>query len=174
MLQQVVDYFAFISAKAEEALFPGAVILDGFERSIQLDGWNCGAHCAFMILKFYGKARSLKNVLQETGTNEDGTDEEMLKRLFRKRGLSVYEFEQRSLAKLERAIDRGSPILTHISTPKVNHWVVVYGYGDGHIWVADPSLNVLEHPQHVWCRQTRSSFRKKWKGYGIVVGKKKR
>jgi ABC-type bacteriocin/lantibiotic exporter with double-glycine peptidase domain len=173
MLQQVIDFLASISADAEEALFPGAVILDGFERSIQLDKWSCGAHCAYMILKFHGKARSLKNVQKEVGTDEDGTDPEMLKRLFRKRGLSVYEFEQRSLAKLERAIDRGSPILTHISTRKVNHWVVVYGYGDGHIWVADPSLNVLEHPQRVWCRQTRSSFRSRWKGYGIIVGKKK-
>ncbi|MGD0037076.1 MAG: cysteine peptidase family C39 domain-containing protein [Bacteroidota bacterium] len=174
MLQQVVDFLASISAEAEGTLFLSAIILDGFERSIQLDGWNCGAYCAYMILKYHGKARSLKNVQKEAGTTEDGTDEEMLIKLFRKRGLSVYEFEQRSLAKLERAIDRGSPILAHISTRIENHWVVVYGYDDDYIWIADPSLNVLKHPQRVWCRQTRSSFRNRWKGYGIVVGKKKR
>ena len=174
MVQQVIDFLASICADAEEALFQGAVILEGFERSIQLDSWNCGARCAFIILKYYGKARSLKNVQREAGTDENGTDPEMLKRLFRKRGLSVYEFEQRSLAKLERGIDRGSPILAHISTRAENHWVVVYGFDDDCIWVADPSLNVLKHPQRVWCRQTRSSFKNRWKGYGIVVGKKKR
>jgi ABC-type bacteriocin/lantibiotic exporter with double-glycine peptidase domain len=166
-IKEIGDIIVSVPKGVEEILSPDAILLPRFARSIQVDGWSCGAQSAYMILKYHRKARSIKNVHKELGTNEDGTSEDALKRLFRKRGLSVYEFKNPTLAKLENAIDRRSPILIHVSTRKIDHWAVVYGYDKGHIWVADPSL------KRPLCRQTRASFRSRWKGYGIVVGIRK-
>ena len=171
MIKPIIDLVFDHIKNAEEKRSPLSVILPGFHRSIQIDGYSCGAQCAYMILKYYGKARSIKNVKKEAGTNEDGTESEPIKKLFRKRGLTVREFSNGNLSRLERAIDRNSPILAHISTRKEDHWVVVYGYDKDNIWVADPSLNVLKFSKRIWCSQKRSSFRKRWKGFGIVVGK---
>ena len=47
-----------------------------------MDDYSCGAQSAFVVLKYYGKARSIKNVTRELGITCDGTDSGQLRRLF--------------------------------------------------------------------------------------------
>ena len=55
MVQEIVDTLATAAARLEESAYPHAVILPSFPRSIQLDGYSCGAKSVFTILRYYNK-----------------------------------------------------------------------------------------------------------------------
>jgi ABC-type bacteriocin/lantibiotic exporter with double-glycine peptidase domain len=163
--KRILDPLANVTKWAEENLQRDKVILEGFPRSLQTDSYSCGVQCAYAVLKYFGKARSINQVTHELGTtSEDGTDEDEIKRLLKRRGLSVFTFNQKSTSQIENAIDSDAPVIAWMKTRREDHWVDVYGYSDEHIWLMDPSLL-----KTISCRQDKESFKRRWSGFGMII-----
>lgn len=166
--KQVVDVVANIVKTIEEALTPSPmVILDGFRRSLQLDDYSCGAQSAFAVLQYYGKARSIANVTRDAGTTRDGTNSYQLIDLFKRRGLRPVVLKAPTLGTLKAEIRAGNPVLAYVDDrdedgnkdDDYGHWVAVYGFGPGSVFVADPTVT-----RYPWCRHSVERFRKRWAG----------
>ncbi len=52
-IQKAVDMVATAAARLEESAYRHSVILPDFPRSIQLDGYSCGAKSLYTILCYY-------------------------------------------------------------------------------------------------------------------------
>jgi|WetSurMetagenome_2_1015567.scaffolds.fasta_scaffold197464_2 ABC-type bacteriocin/lantibiotic exporter with double-glycine peptidase domain len=168
MLKQIADAIANGYKRRREHAEEATVLIEGMERSIQLDRHSCGAQSIFMVLKHFGKARSFDAVKKALGTDADGTSQTAMIRLLRARGLRVSELTDNSVRAIERSIGRGSPIIAWMGRGAENHRVVLYGYSRSHIWILDPSpKNTLG------VRITRSQFRRRWGQYAIAVSKRR-
>jgi len=161
-LKELLDLVANSFKRAEEASARNAVFLEGFERSVQIDGYSCGAQCAFSILKFYRKARSVDNVTREAGTTSKGTDPEDLRELFLRRGLAPHRINRPTVSKIKREIREGFPVL--VSVDDDEHWAVVYGYARQGLFVCDPSI------RRAWrCRCSTQEFLRRWDKWAMAV-----
>ena len=138
------------------------VVLDGFGRAVQLDHYSCGAQSAFMILRYFGKARSIERTIKLLGTDADGTGIQAMTTLFRARGLTPKRIKDGGKKDIRGAIEDGHPVLVLLDDEE--HWACVYGYGKGRVYLADPSP--LDSPAVVvkW-----PDFKKRWGGKGAVV-----
>ena len=139
------------------------VVLDGFGRAVQLDNYSCGAQSAFMILRYFGKARSIERTIKLLGTDADGTGIQAMTRLFRARRLAPRRIADGTKQDIRRAIDDGHPVLVLLDDEE--HWACMYGYGKGRVYLADP----LPHSLRVvvsW-----PDFRKRWVGKGAAVSR---
>ena len=161
LVKRVLDTVAGWVQSIEEGAAGDAVLLD-VDRSIQVDGYSCGAQSAFMILRYFNKARSIAAVTRALGTNEGGTSTKALLTLFRKRGLKPVINAQATLADLRRAIDREMPAL--VSLDDEAHWGAVYGYSPGKIFVADLSLR-----KSVRVGLSIEAFRARWDRWAMIV-----
>ena len=148
----------------EEWADPDCRCLDGFTRSLQLDGYSCGAQCTFMILRYFGKARSIENVTRELATDTDGTSQTQIRTLLKRRGLRPKRISSPKLRHLREAIDSDCPVL--IAVDDGEHWVVVYGYSPGKIYIADPALC-----SSIVCGRSSRDFRSRWDDWAMVVSK---
>jgi len=169
-IKRILDGIVSAAKQLEEALDPEATVLEDFERSLQIDTFTCGAQSTYMILRYYGKARSIDAVTKALGTTTDGTDEDQIRALLTKRGLIVRRIQRPTIAKLQQAIDAGRPVLVSVDSKKyknAGHWAVVYGYSPGHVFVADPSLRRAR-----LCRHTTEEVRGRWDKWAMVVAKK--
>jgi ABC-type bacteriocin/lantibiotic exporter with double-glycine peptidase domain len=158
LIKVAVDWLARTSQSFEEMVVPGTVVLN-IERSVQLDRYSCGAQSAYMILKYFGKARSIQGVTRALGTDENGTGPEAISRVFRERGLRCRTVVNAKMADLRRSLDAEVPVLVslHGASPESeSHWAVAYGYSEDGVYVADPSPNGLR------VRVRTAAFRKRW------------
>lgn len=162
LAKDTVDTLGNALKWGEEQLYPSRVVLESFRRSIQLDGYSCGAQCAFMILRYFGKARSIANVIREAGTTLEGTNQTQLRKLLEKRGLKVRRMKSPTIAQIRQAIRRGNPVL--VSSEDDDHWIVVYGYADGTIFVADPSPLLS-----VGCAHSTRQFLARWDRWAMEI-----
>jgi hypothetical protein len=71
------------------------------------------------------------------------------------------------LRELKAAIDNDCPVL--VSLYDGSHYSVIYGYSDSHLFVSNPSLNILTGYGSMRCVITKSEFRGDWDRWGIVV-----
>jgi predicted double-glycine peptidase len=151
-------------ARSEEQLHPHAVVLPGFPRSIQLDGYSCGAKSTYMILKYFGRSCTATSVEAELRTDEDGTSSTDIKPRLRKHGLKVHVNANMGLRDLKAAINAGSPVL--VSLYDGWHYSVVYGYSPGYVFVMNPSLGSMGS---VKCAVGLAEWRRMFDGWGVVV-----
>ena len=151
--KETADALAEKAKSIEEWLAPDLVLLEDFPRSLQMDEYSCGAQAAFAVLKYYGKARSIKNVTRELGSTSDGTDSGQLRRLFKRRGLRPVVLKKPTIKSLKKEINAGNPVIVSLDT---DHWAPVYGYGRGCIFVADPALG-----RSLRCRHSKKRFRRR-------------
>jgi len=161
LVKSVVDWIARRLQAIEEHLSPGAVVL-AVRRSIQLDRYSCGTQSAFMILRYFGRARSIAAVSKTLGTDEDGTGTMSLVRLFRRRGLKPRINARADIDDLATAIDLGAPSL--VSMDEGEHWAVVYGYARGTVFLADPSIR-----RSLRVRVPTTAFCARWDRWAMVV-----
>jgi ABC-type bacteriocin/lantibiotic exporter with double-glycine peptidase domain len=160
-IKTIADKAANLSKRTEERLAPDWVLLTDLPRSLQLDGYTCGAQCAFMVLSYYGKATSIKNVTKELGTTSDGTTSTQLRTLFKRRKFRPLMLRPATLAKLKKEINAGHPVVVCVDT---DHFAVVYGYGEKCVFVADPSIR-----RAPWCKHATDQFLSRWDRWGMVV-----
>jgi ABC-type bacteriocin/lantibiotic exporter with double-glycine peptidase domain len=123
--------------------------------------YSCGAQVAFTVLRYYGKARSIRNVTKELGTTTDGTTSGQLRRLFERRGLRPVVLKKPTLKSLKKEIDAGHPLIVSMDT---DHWAVVYGYGRKAVFVADSAL-----PRALRCRHSTKRFRARWDKWAMAI-----
>ena len=166
MVQQIVDTLATAAARIEESAYPHAVILPDFPRSIQLDGYSCGAKSVYTILKYFGKRCTPQGVERALHTDEYGTAVWDIKRVLKKLGLKSRTLRKPGLRDLKAAIVAGCPVL--ITTWQAEHYSVVYGYSDSKIFIANPSIDV-SGVGRLSCAVPKAEFRRAWDRYGIVV-----
>ena len=161
MVRRIVDTLATAAARLEKSAFPNAVSLPDFPRSIQLDGYSCGAKSVYTILRYYNKRCTPLSVEKELHTTYEGTAIPDIKRVLKKHGLKY-----RKIRNLKSAIDKGHPVL--VSTHRHWHYSVVYGYSSSHFFVMNPSLGQMGS---LFCAITKDKFRKNWDGWGLAVRK---
>ncbi len=166
-IQQIVDLTATVLKSLEEQMHPSATILPCFPRSIQLDGYSCGAKSTYTILRYYRISCTTKSVERTLKTTYNGTSVKNILRVLRQKGLSCKEVDKAKLSQIREAIDNGSPVL--ISVFDGWHYSVVYGYSDSHIFVMNPSLDVTDMGS-VWNAVPRRRFADIWDHWGIIVG----
>ena len=159
MVQELIDTLATAAARLEESAYPNSVILPHFTRSIQLDGYSCGAKSVYTILRYYNKRCAPLSVENELRTTWEGTAISHIKRVLKKHGLKY-----RKIRVLKGAIDEGRPVL--ISTHKWFHYSVVYGYSDSHYFVMNPSLGKMGS----WtCAVRKKNFKHMWDEWALEV-----
>ena len=142
---------------------PRAVVLD-LERQLQRNEYECGAAGPFAILRYHGKGRSLDATALAVGTTEeDGTSEGPILRLFRARGLRPIVKARATLRDVRAGIDAGAPVLVCVN--QETHWSVVYGYSRDRIWLADPSAYQAFAREAI----TNAEFRERWDNRWAVI-----
>lgn len=169
MVQNIIDAIATTAAKIEALTHPDATILPNFPRSLQLDSFSCGAKAVFCILHFYNKQCTPQSVEKELHTDSAGTSVSDIKRVLKRHGLKYCTLRKPGLRVLKAAIDDDCPVL--ISLYDSEHYAVVYGYSSSHIFVSNPSLNILTGYGSIRCGITKSEFRKEWDNWAIVISK---
>lgn len=137
LLKRVLDTVAGWAQSIDESRDDDAVLLD-VSRSVQADGFSCGAQSALMILRCHGKGRSIDATIRALSTDEGGTRTGALLKLFRQRGLKPVIKAHATLRDLKRGIDDKAPSI--VSLDDEAHWGVVYGYSSTRVYLADPSI----------------------------------
>ncbi len=162
--QSVVDAFFTATARTEEQLHPSAVVLPNFPRSIQLDGYTCGAKSTYMVLRYFGKRCTPASVEAELGTTYAGTPRTTIKRVLRKHGFRIRVNTDMSLRDLKAAVAAGCPVIVRLYDGW--HYSVVYGYSDKHVFVMNPSLGEMGS---VGCAIRFAEWRSMFDRWGLVV-----
>jgi ABC-type bacteriocin/lantibiotic exporter with double-glycine peptidase domain len=169
MIQQIVDFFASFGAEVEALFHSDAITLPDFPRSIQLDDYSCGAKVVYCILQYYDKQCTLDSVERLLKTDEDGTSVSDIKRVLNRYGLVCRTLRKPGLRDLKAAIDDDCPVL--VSLYDGSHYAVIYGYSSSHIFVSNPSLNVLTGYGSIRCAIPNAEFRKVWDKWAVVLSK---
>jgi predicted double-glycine peptidase len=159
MYSRFVDTLATAAARLEESAYHNAVILPDFPRSIQLDGYSCGAKSVYTILRYYDKRCTPLSVEKELHTSWEGTAISDIKRALKKHGLKY-----RKIRSLKSSIDHGCPVL--VSTHKHWHYSVVYGYCNSQFFVMNPSLGQMGC---LSCAVKKKKFMRVWDGWALKV-----
>lgn len=168
LLKKSVDYFVERAHELEGRFYPSRVELQGFPTSIQLDAYSCGPQCTYAILQYFKKRCAEEEVEEALETESDGTDPWAIRRVLREYKLKYESLTPISMKSLERAIDRGRPVL--ISIDDDDHYSVVKGYSDTAISWMNPSLNVLGNGS-LWSWISREDFMERWDKWGLVISK---
>ena len=161
VVKTVANTVANNAKRFEESFARDSVLLKGFTRSLQMDDCSCGAQCANVVLKYYRKDWSIQDVIGEFGSISNGIDQHQLRRLFEHTGLKPVQLKSPTITKIKREIDQGFPVL--VSICEGDHWVVIYGYGNGSIFVADPAVTCLR------CRQSTNQFMTRWDKWAMAI-----
>jgi predicted double-glycine peptidase len=166
MLQQIVDFLASLGAEVETLIHPDAVTLPDFPRSIQLDDYSCGAKAVYCILQYFNKQCTPESIEKELHTDSDGTSVSDIKRVLKRHGLKYRTLRKPGLRDLKTAINDGHPVL--ITLYDFEHYAVVYGYSSSHIFVSNPSLNILGYGS-IRCAISNAEFRKIWDRWAVIL-----
>jgi ABC-type bacteriocin/lantibiotic exporter with double-glycine peptidase domain len=140
ILQKIINTTLNVIKFFEEKT-KSAKTIKGIKRSIQFDEVSCGAHCTYMILKYFNKKISIDKIKKKLGTDEYGTDEKVILDLFKKKGLVVKTKYNATRKEIKKAINKGWPLL--ITMYEGYHWVVIYGYSKTGVFVLDSALDFI-------------------------------
>ena len=159
MYSRIVDTLATAAARLEESVYPNAIILPNFPRSIQLDGYSCGAKSVYAILRYYNIRCTRLSVEKKLHTTYEGTSIGDIKRV-----LKGYGLKYRKVEKLKIAIDQGDPVL--VSTHGHWHYSFVYGYSSSHYFVMNPSLGEMGSFS---CVIAKKKVKRMWDGWALEI-----
>jgi ABC-type bacteriocin/lantibiotic exporter with double-glycine peptidase domain len=166
----VIDTLFTSMARAEEQLHSDAVLLKNFPRRIQRNSYSCGAISAYIILEYFGISVSYNKVFRLLGTDQDGTAAWDIKNTFKKFGLRATTNAHMKIRDLKNAINKGSPVLISICSDE--HYCVVHGYNQTHIFVMNSSLDASdEGVGSIKCAIPKKEFLDFWDHWGIVVSR---
>ena len=166
MPDRFIDTAFTVLKDLEELAYPSAVVLPNFPRSIQLDGYSCGAKSVYTVLRYFGKRCTVQSVEQQLKTDEDGTWNKDVYRVLKERKLRYKVNTHAGLRDLYRGIKEDRPVIVSLYEGK--HFSVVYGFSRGHIFVMDP---LIESVADLFCAVPKSKFREIWDRWGVVVYK---
>ncbi len=133
----------------------------------QVRGYTCGFASALTVLHSFQRNVRPIDLYQSLGTNREGTGQTAIVRELRSAGVSANIRYDVDFETLRRTIDAGKLIIGYHH--RVEHWVVVYGYGlePERVFVADP---VIEwRSEHLW-----EHYGPKLSNFGIVCSPRRR
>lgn len=92
----------------------------------QPNGWTCGPAVARLILRSFGRQKTIQEVMRELGSTKAGTANKDLRRLFRKYNLKFTEKESASLGDLKIKLKTHWVIIAYwIQKNKEAHYSIV-------------------------------------------------
>ncbi|MBS1650815.1 MAG: peptidase domain-containing ABC transporter [Bacteroidetes bacterium] len=122
----------------------------------QPDEMACGASCLRMVAKYYGKAISLPDIIQLSGTTREGANLQGISQAAEKLGFRTLGVKV-PFTKL--TTEAPLPCIAHWNQ---NHFVVIYKVKKNKIYVADPAHGLLSY--------TTQEFKKCWVSDGTDEG----
>lgn len=133
----------------------------------QVREYTCGFACTLMALHYYRRYVSPQDLYEQLGTDYTGTSQGAIVRELRAAGCGAGILRDLDFARLRKSIDGNRLVIGYHH--RLEHWVVLYGYGTNpdRVFVADP----LRHhrSEHSW-----ADYGPKLRGFGIVVAAKAR
>lgn len=133
----------------------------------QVRNYTCGFASVLTVLHSYRRYVDPGDLYDRLGTDRHGTSQSAIVRELRAASVGVtlrYDLDFEDVA---REIDRGRLIIGYHS--RLEHWVVVYGYGRDprRVLVADPLPGM--RTEHLW-----SHYGPRMNGFGIVCSRRSR
>jgi len=169
------DYYSILKGAASEALnfwTTGdtevakkrlvGVPPKAFYRSVQEDGFSCGAHSTYMILRHFGRRVSYKETVRRLGTTEDGTDVIPIIKTLRYFDLKVGYYPRLRYARLQHLLGLGAVCLVHLDT---SHFGVVHGTTSKRVFLADPSYRKMKNHRSLSVER----FKDRWSNWALSV-----
>ena len=121
--------FAFLKDPLVHPKEDGVVTLDvpGYR---QVQTYTCGYVAGMMVLHYFRPRASADRFWNKCRPDpEDGMGQRKLVRALRSSGVKVGERRHFGFDELHRAIAAGKPVITTVTLPTTDHWVVIYGVG---------------------------------------------
>lgn len=120
--------------------------------------WTCGPASLRTVLYYqFGLDLTDRELSVVLATNRNGTsDFDGLKTL----GFTFKQSNAGTFRKLKKEVDQHRLPIVHVLSPEGGHYVVVVGYDDAHIYVADPENGKVVRHDHdwffrIWCTEER-------------------
>lgn len=128
----------------------------------QLDFTDCGAACLLMLVKFHGGNNSIDNMRSLSGTSLDGTTLLGLYQAANKLGFKAEGCE----ADLRSLKDHGQPLILHITTHNIEHFVILFEYDStsNQFIIGDPELGMEVYSE--------KELLEKWKSRTCLIADK--
>jgi ABC-type bacteriocin/lantibiotic exporter with double-glycine peptidase domain len=133
----------------------------------QVRNFTCGFASTLTVLHAFHKRVDPRELYFRLGTTGDGTSQSAIVRELRRENLGVNLRYDLGFAEIRRAIDAGKLIIAYHH--RVEHWVVLYGYG------VEPERIFVADPVREWRREHRwEHYGPKLQSFGIVCSPKRR
>lgn len=119
--------FAFLSDPLVHPQEDGVITLDvpGYR---QIQSYTCGYVAGMMVLHYFKPRASEDRFWSKCRPDPDeGMGQGKLVRALRDSGVKVGERRHFEFHDLHRAISEGKPVITTVTLPTTDHWIVVYG-----------------------------------------------
>ena len=125
----------------------------GFVR--QHDMTDCGAACLLSLIRYYGGDSSILHLREISGTSNTGTT---LLGLYQAAGAMGFDAQGVEANGISDLIEHGKPcVLAVVIDKTLSHFVVCYGYENGHFIMCDPGKGVIEMTEseleEIWTRK---------------------
>jgi len=129
--------------------------------------YTCGFASVLTVLHAYRRYVPAEEVYDRLGTNHTGTSQNAIIRELRTANIGVGLRYNMDFDAVKACLDRGKLIISYHH--RLEHWVVLYGYGTGpdRVFVADSLPN--NRSEQLWSR-----YGEKLRGFGIVCNRRKR
>ena len=131
-----------------------------FYRSIQEDGYSCGAHSVYMILRHFGKGVSYTETVRLLGMTEDGTDIIPIIKTLRHFDLRVGYYPRIRYSRLQHLLELKAVCLVHLDS---SHFGVVHGVTSKRVFLADPSYRKMKDRRSLAVER----FKERWSNWAI-------
>lgn len=134
-------------------MFDRKRIEKGFVR--QHDMTDCGAACLLSLIRYYGGDSSILHLREISGTSNTGTT---LLGLYQAAGAMGFDAQGAEANGISDLIEHGKPCVLAVVIDKIlSHFVVCYGYENGHFIICDPGKGVIEMTEseleEIWTRK---------------------
>jgi len=141
-----------------------AVAIPGY---YQVREYTCGYAATLMVLHAFRRYVPGRELYERLGTDHYGTSQSAIVRELRAAGIGVNLRYDLDFDRLRREIDRDRLVIGYHH--RLEHWVVLYGYGvePERVFVADPLRHMRN--EHSWER-----YGPKLRGFGIVCTRRRR
>lgn len=122
---------------------------------LQQDHSDCGVACLLSLVRFYAGEGELEHIRNISGTNSQGTTLLGLEQASRDLGFDA----EGCSADISSLIAHDTPVILHVIIDgNLHHYVVCYGYKEGHFIIGDPSrgIRVITNTEldRIWVSKT--------------------
>ena len=121
----------------------------------QHDLTDCGAACLLSVIRYYCGESSILLLREISGTSNMGTT---LLGLYQAAGTMGFDAQGAEANGILDLIEHGKPCILSVIIDKVlSHFVVCYGYENGHFIISDPGKGIIEMTEEelseIWTRK---------------------